>query len=96
MNLDYRQAIKDEQFPKSGTPKPEDILSAVMNIYQFERGLMIEDDEAYNDLFATATKLFRQHDADAKDASDLVDRILADIPGTATHRDPAISGRLFN
>lgn len=97
MNLDYRQAIKDEQFPKPPAPvKSEDILGAVMNIYQFERGHMIEDDEAYNDLFATATKLFRQHDADAKDASDLVDRILADMPGTATYRDPAISGRLLN
>ena len=95
--LDYREAIKSEQFPKPPqSPKPEDILGAVMNIYQFERCLMIEDDETYNDLFATATKLFRQHDADAKDASDLVDMILADMPGSATYRDPAVSGCMFN
>ncbi|MFZ5675652.1 MAG: hypothetical protein ACOZAM_22055 [Pseudomonadota bacterium] len=41
---------------------------------------MIEDQEVYDDLW---------------EASDFVDRISADMPGFATYRDPAVSGRLF-
>lgn len=97
MTLDHRQIIKAEQFPKAPEAiKPQDILGAVMNILQTERGVMIEDEEAYNAQWDTAADLLIKHDADAKDASDLVDNILADMPGSATYRDPAISGRLLN
>lgn len=97
MSIDYRQAIKDEQFPAGAkAAMTSSILAAVMDIWQIERGHMIEDQEAYDGLQETASELLMKHDADAKDASELVDKILADMPGSATYRDPAISGRLLS
>ena len=97
MSLDLRQAIKDEQFPEAAdTASEQSILAAVMDIWQLERGHMIEDQEVYDDLWNDAADLLTKHDMDAKNAGDLVDRILADMPGSATYRDPAVSGRLFS
>ncbi|MFZ5674427.1 MAG: hypothetical protein ACOZAM_15835 [Pseudomonadota bacterium] len=96
-NLDYRQAIKDENLPAGAeTATAQTVLGVVMDIWQLERGHMIEDQEVYDDLWNDAADLLTKHDTDAKNASDLVDRILADMPGSATFRDPAVSGRMLS
>lgn len=97
MSLDLRQAIKDEQFLEAAdSVSAQSLLAAVMNIWQLERGHMIEDQEVYDDLWNDAADLLTKHDTDAKNASDLVDRILADMPGSATYRDPTVSGRMLS
>jgi hypothetical protein len=84
-----RDYYKREHIGKSFVT-PDDVLFAAVNIYQDELGHWFEDDEMWDAMWADARASYLERRQTAKNRSELVDMIVADLKG-----DPDQAGPLF-
>jgi|GEM_PF-4718893 len=82
INLEARKYWK-KQCTRTKDAEPSDVTTAVLNIYQRELGLMLEDDGFVN-LRVRIADLAQKHEASAKNYSHLVDLVLEEM-----HREDA-------